>query len=234
MSTMKIRVVLADDHPALLSGIKHALSVLPTLDVVGTAGDSGERIRLLNAVPCDVVITDYAMPGGEYGDGMTLLAYLRRTYPALKIVVFTTIENPAIAQEIANLGVHGVLGKSHDTGHVISAIHAVYAGATYFRLTSRAPEGAHAELASNASARTRTLTTREMEVVRLFVSGMSVNEIAERLHRTKQTISSQKTRAMRKLGIDRDADLFRFAYETGLAVATDAPGTSSAGNLAIE
>jgi two-component system, NarL family, captular synthesis response regulator RcsB len=221
-SSVKIRIALADDHPALLSGIKHELSVLPTLDIVGTAADSGELVKLLNTAPCDVVVTDYAMPGGEYGDGMTLLSYLRRTWPALKIVVFTTIENPAIVQEISKLGVQSVLGKSHDTGHLISAIHAVYAGATYFRTASRGSDSASADTAPAASPRSSVLTTREMEVVRLFVSGLSVNEIAERLHRTKQTISSQKTRAMRKLGIDRDADLFRFAYETGIDVATDA------------
>ncbi|MFL9966524.1 response regulator transcription factor [Paraburkholderia sediminicola] len=219
---MKIRLILADDHPALLSGIKHDLSALPTLDVVGTAANSGEIVKLLNAVACDVLITDYAMPGGEYGDGITLLTYLRRTYPKLRIVVFTTIENSAITQEIAKLGVHAVLSKSQDTGHLISAVHAVYAGATYFRSTSRG-EGALPEPTATGDARTRKLSPREMEVVRMFVSGLSINEIAERLHRTKQTISSQKNRAMRKLGIDRDADLFRFAYETGLEVATDAP-----------
>jgi two-component system capsular synthesis response regulator RcsB len=221
MSNMKIRLVLADDHPAVLSGINHGLAVLPTLEVVGTAADSGELIKLLDMKACDVVITDYAMPGGEYGDGMALLAYLRRTYPKLKIVVFTTIENPALAQEIAKLGVHAVLSKSHDTSHLISAVHAAYAGATYFRSTSRAREDALPKASLSADTRARTLSPREMEVVRLFVSGMSINEIAERLHRTKQTISAQKTRAMRKLGIDRDADLFRFAYETGLEVATD-------------
>ncbi|MCC8397576.1 response regulator transcription factor [Paraburkholderia sp. MMS20-SJTR3] len=218
---MKIRIVLADDHPVLLSGIKHELSVLPTLEIVGTASESGELIALLKAAKCDVCVTDYAMPGGEYGDGMTLLSYLRRTWPALKIVVFTTIENSAIVNEIAKLGVQSVLGKSHDTGHLISAIHAVYAGATYFRTASSGSEN-ETPAGSSTNSRKQTLTNREMEVVRLFVSGLSINEIAQRMHRTKQTISSQKTRAMRKLGIDRDADLYRFAFETGIDVPTDA------------
>lgn len=221
MSKMKIRLVLADDHPALLSGIKHELSTVPTLEVVGEAADSGQLVKILQDQPCDVLITDYAMPGGEYGDGLTLLSYLRRAWPALKIVVFTTIENPAIAREIAKLGVHSVLSKTHDTSHLISAAHAVFAGATYFRGAPREGEQGVPDPALAKSARAQTLSTRETEVIRLFVSGMSVNEIADRLHRTKQTISAQKTRAMRKLGIDRDADLFRFAFEAGLGVATD-------------
>ena len=224
---MKIRLVLADDHPALISGIKHDLSIVPTLEVMGTAGDSGELVKVLEGVTCDVLITDYAMPGGEYGDGLTLLSYLRRTYPALKIVVFTTIENPAIAREMSKLGVHSVLSKAHDTSHLISAIHAVYAGATYFRSTSREPDDAIAAHPVSNNVRVQALSSRETEVIRLFVSGMSVNEIADRLHRTKQTISAQKTRAMRKLGIDRDADLFRFAYEAGFGIATDGQRTDS-------
>jgi two-component system capsular synthesis response regulator RcsB len=227
MSYMKIRLVLADDHPAVLTGIKHELAALPTLEIVGTAADSGELVELLNTAECDVLVTDYAMPGGKYGDGIALLAYLRRTYPNLKIAVFTTIENPAIVQEIAKLGVQSVLSKTYDTSHLISAIHAVYAGATYFRSPSRTSDGVPAQHALATDGRTRTLTKREIEVVRLFVSGMSINEIAEQLNRTKQTISSQKIRAMRKLGIDRDADLFRFAYETGIEVATDGPRTET-------
>jgi two-component system capsular synthesis response regulator RcsB len=66
-----------------------------------------------------------------------------------------------------------------------------------------------------------------LEVVRLYVSGASINEIAEQLNRSKQTISTQKTSAMRKLGIERDADLFRFAYETGIAAASDGPSAKT-------
>jgi len=223
MSRMKIRLALADDHPALLSGIKHDLAGVPTLDIVGEAADSGELVKILQSHPCDVLITDYAMPGGEYGDGLTLLSYLRRTWPALKIVVFTMIENPAITREIAKLGVQSVLSKAHDTSHLISAVHAVYAGATYFRASPRETEDTAPDLALARNPRALALSTRETEVIRLFVSGMSVNEIADQLHRTKQTISAQKTRAMRKLGIERDADLFRFAFEAGLGVATDGP-----------
>lgn len=217
---MKIRILLADDHPALLSGIQHDLATITTLEVVGVARDSGELVELLQHNPCDVLVTDYAMPGGTYGDGMTFISYLRRSYPALKIVVFTTLDSPAIVQELAKLGVNSVLGKVNETSHLISAIHAVHAGARYFPSQTSHP-GAASSGGNNGGK--LELTKRELEVVRLYVSGQSINEIAEQLHRSKQTISSQKTSAMRKLGIERDADLFRFAYETGIATASDSP-----------
>jgi two-component system capsular synthesis response regulator RcsB len=155
------------------------------------------------------------MPGGAAGDGMAMLSFLRRHHPELKIIVFTIIDNPAIVTEILKLGVGSVLNKAEDTGHLISAIHAVYAGATYisphFKSVAQYLGGNIATRSAN-----HKLTRREAEVIRLYVSGMSVNDIASQLKRTKQTVSSQKTSAMRKLQISRDADLFRFAFETGL------------------
>lgn len=210
---MKIRLLLADDHPALLAGLMHELAQLPTLEIVGSALDSDTLVELLHNTECDVLVTDYIMPGSKYGDGIGLLSHIRRMKPQLKIIVFTTLENQALAQELAKIGVNGVLGKTQHTSQLISAIHAVYAGSNYFP-TNDLVTG-HSGIKQNPASHL-ALTKREMEVVRLYVSGLSVNEIAAQLHRTKQTISSQKASAMRKLGISRDADLFRFAFESDM------------------
>lgn len=210
---MKIRLILSDDHPAVLSGVRHELERAPTIEIVGTAASTDELIALLTRTPCDVLLTDYAMPGGAFVDGLPLLRYLRRTWPEVKIIVLTTIDNPAVLQEIAKSGVHGVLSKLDDVDHLIAAAHAVYAGATYFSPSvverTRAP--------ATAPRPTQPLTPREAEVIRLYTSGMSIGEIALQLNRAKQTVSAQKVRAMKKLGVERDADLFQYAYETGLA-----------------
>ncbi|MBN3846956.1 response regulator transcription factor [Paraburkholderia sp. Ac-20342] len=217
---MKIHILLADDHPAVLSGVKHELQSVPTLVVEGLARDSGQLVHLLDTVPCDVLITDYAMPGGANGDGIAFISYLRRNYPDLKIVVFTMWDNPAITLELAKLGVHSVLGKVQETRQLISAIHAVYAGAQYF--PHDPANGASTSHARGARIGP-DLTKREIEVVRMYVSGLSINEIAAQLNRSKQTISSQKSSAMRKLGIERDADLFRFGFDMGAVTATEVP-----------
>jgi two-component system capsular synthesis response regulator RcsB len=216
----RIRLVLADDHPALIAGIKHELSAVPTLDIVGTASNSTQIIEVLDSVQCDILITDYAMPGGEYGDGIMLLSFLRRRYPDLKIIVFTTLGNPGIVRAITKLGIQAVLNKVDDVGHLVTAIYAVRSGAVY-----RSPgAGSTAAQLSTANAGTaKQLTRREVEIVRLYVSGMSINEIADKFSRSKQTISSQKTSAMRKLGIQREAELHRYAYENGLVVSATPP-----------
>ncbi|KLG11722.1 LuxR family transcriptional regulator [Enterobacter cloacae subsp. cloacae] len=212
---MKINIAIADDHPAILSGIAYELSTIRTLNIVGKAKNSTEIIDILNDNTCDVLISDYVMPGGSAGDGIAMFSFLRRHYPGLRIIVFTIIDNPAIVAELLKLGIGSVLNKGEDIGHLISAIHAVYAGATYisphFNSVTNVLGGAETARPSHSK-----LTRREAEVIRLYVSGLSVNDIASQLKRTKQTVSSQKSSAMKKLQITRDADLFRFAFETGM------------------
>ncbi|KVD86901.1 LuxR family transcriptional regulator [Burkholderia stagnalis] len=216
---MKVDLILADDHPVLLSGIKYALELNPAINVVGVAANSTELIEVLDQKRCDILVTDYAMPEGAYGDGLGLLSFLRRRYPDLRIIVFTAVDNAAIVKSIAELGVRGVLSKTDSTAKLLTAIQAVYAGASYFpsdvesQLSSRSPGR------DSARSAPKELTAREWEIVRLYVSGMSINEIAAHMHRSKQAVSSLKMNAMRKLGIERDVDLFRFAYEAGLVAA---------------
>ncbi|MBN3846958.1 response regulator transcription factor [Paraburkholderia sp. Ac-20342] len=205
---MKISLIIADDHPALIMGVKHELADFHTISIVGTANNSTETFELLAKKHCDVLVTDYIMPGGNFGDGMAMLMFLRRLYPSLKIIVFTSIDNHAMVAEMVKIGVHSVLSKADTLGHLVSAIHSVYAGATYF-----SPKFRSATLIGQAFSK---LTRREAEVMRLYMSGVSINEIAAQFNRSKQTISSQKTSAMRKLGIKRDVELFRVAHETGL------------------
>ena len=212
---MEINVVLADDHPALVAGVKYALDSIQTIKVTGTAQNSTEIVKLLDTVACDVLVADYAMPEGVYGDGITLFSYLRRRYPDVKIVVFSSVDNPAIVRELVRLGVHSYINKSDNIDQLISAIHAVYANAVYFPgedMRQMLPT----KTATGKTTERTELSKREVEVIRLYVSGMSIGEIAKKLNRSKQTISSQKVTAMRKLGIVRDAELFRYAWETGL------------------
>ncbi|WP_322013592.1 response regulator transcription factor [Paraburkholderia sp. J12] len=218
MAIAKINVVLVDDHPLLLSGIKHEISNVGTIKLVGMTHNSTELMEILDRIRIDVLVTDYAMPGGEYGDGMQLLSFLRRRYPDLKIIVFTAITNPAIANEMMRIGVRSVLNKIDDAGRLISAIHAVHTGAQYispsYDLASRVMLRQNKEASSTGAL--DSLSKREAEVVRLYISGMSIDSIAAHLHRTKQTVSAQKMSALRKLGIERDAQLFQWAFEMGL------------------
>jgi two-component system, NarL family, captular synthesis response regulator RcsB len=213
---MKINLILADDHPVLIAGVKHALAGIHTLNIAATANNSTELVDALARVPCDILITDFSMPGGDYGDGMAMLSFLRRRYPDLKIIVFMAIDHFAIATQMRSIGVQSVLNKAKDVGYLITAIHAVHAGARYYLPTLRESQSGR-DPADTFSNRIPRLSNREMEVIRLLLSGVTISKIATQLNRTKQTVSAQKRSAMRKLGIELDSELFRFAFEVGFS-----------------
>jgi len=211
MTTTPIRVALADDHPVIRMGIEAAISEKPTLQLIGAASDSTGLVELLQAQPCDVLVTDYAMPGGRHGDGMELLAFLRQQFPALRVVVMTGLDQPAMIQALHGAGIDHILSKADDISHVPAAIAAAAVQRRYL-----SPSIAALLPSRGAQRAPARLSPREQEVLSLFVAGLTINEIAERLGRRKQTISTQKISGMAKLAIERDADLFKYASELGL------------------
>ncbi|TGN98972.1 MULTISPECIES: response regulator [unclassified Burkholderia] len=225
MDEFFVRVMVADDHPASALGMSQALQGNSTIRLVGTVSNSTDLVAALDAQQSDVLVLDYVMPGGKYGDGLGLLSFLQRRFPALHIVTITMIDNPSVLYAIHRQGVSCILSKSDAISHLIGAVHAAYVGANYM-----SPHVKQLLQDIDTTPIARALTTREIEVVRLFCAGYTVGEIAAQLHRSKQTISSQKSSAMKKLGIVRDADLIRYADEGKLpdASASPAPGTPGA------
>ncbi len=214
MEVSRVRVVVADDHPVIRMGIESALGEVPTLTHIGSAQNSTELVALLDQQPCQVLITDYAMPGGDYGDGLELVDFLRQRYPSLAIVVMTGIEMPSLIRMLMAKGIHAIVGKTDSLAHVPMAVQAAYVGRKY--LSPSIAALAEADKANQVSASSiAKLSPREREVLALFVGGATISEIAASLERSKQTVSTQKIRAMAKLGVSNDAELFRYAEEFG-------------------
>lgn len=215
MLTPILNIVIADDHPALLIGIKHELSKFEKLKLVGLASNSTQLISILNSTPCDVLVTDYVMPGGAFGDGISLFNYIKLKYPLLKIIVFTMLDNPATIRDLLRHGVTCIISKADSVENIMHAIRATHANKSYFSPTTdeivQRLNLNHDELGNF-----QKLSKRESEIIRLYVSGYTITQIAEQLHRSKQTVSSQKQRAMQKLGVVREVDLLKCAMEIGL------------------
>ncbi|MBJ9591470.1 response regulator [Burkholderia seminalis] len=208
MDEFFVRVMVADGHPSSALGMSQALAGSSTIKLLGTVSNSTDLVAMLDEQQSDVLVVDYVMPGGKYGDGLSLLSFLQRRYPALRLVTITMIDNPSVLLAIQKQGVGCILSKSDAISHLVGAVHAAFVGANYLSpFVKRLLEDCQ------PSAGVRTLTAREIEVVRLYGAGLTVGEIAVQLHRSKQTISSQKSSAMKKLGIVRDADLIRYASE---------------------
>jgi two-component system capsular synthesis response regulator RcsB len=213
--SQRIEVIIADDHPVILFGAAQALLKFPEVEVVGQARQSTELIQLLQKTPCDVVVSDLAMPGGQYGDGMPLLGYIGRQFPSVRIVVLTMLENPALLKRLREVGVNAVINKADDLSHIGLAVVSVMRGKEYVGPSVKKALDSMG-LSESGLQRDVVLSKRELEVVRLFVSGMTITEIAAQLRRSIKTISTQKNTAMRKLGIERDSELFQYAQSNGL------------------
>ena len=190
--------------------------------LTGTAGNSTELMRILDRGCCDVLVSDYSMPGNEHGDGIALFSFLQRRYPSVKLVVLTMLDNPAVLGALQKQGIGCIVSKSDALSHLIPAIHAAATGGTYY--SPSVQNSLRMRDMDRASHALQPLSKRELEVVRLYASGLTVNEIAERVNRSKKTISTHKARAMQKLGIERDVDLLRYAMEHGMVASSSKTG----------
>lgn len=106
-----LNVIIADDHPIVLFGIRKSLEQIEWVNVVGEFEDSTALINNLSKLDANVLITDLSMPGEKYGDGITLIKYIKRHYPDLSIIVLTMNNNPAILSSVLDLDIEGIVLK---------------------------------------------------------------------------------------------------------------------------
>jgi two-component system capsular synthesis response regulator RcsB len=208
-----IKVLIADDHPIVLNGIALYLAEQQDIEVVGKAKNSTELVRLLDTIPCDVIITDYSMPGGQIGDGLPMLKTLRRKYPRTRLVVITMLDNPALIRDMKDLGVSVILNKADRVDYLLPAVWASFRGQNFF------PPSVQEILATAGLDRPKLraqLSQRELEVLRQCAAGAPIVEIARLSNRSSKTVSAQKSVAMKKLGLTNDYELYQYALTHGL------------------
>lgn len=214
-----MRVVICDDHPVVLMGVKALLAGHGEgFHVVGEANNARQLLELLAVRSCDLVITDFSMPGVDHqDDGLNMLRRLRVAWPELPVIVLTMIRNPALLQSMLKLGVQGIVDKAGMMTELLQAIQAVSVGRSYVSARHKAEVGAPLRRADAvAGLPVVALSVREAEVVRLYAKGMTVTQIADATNRSVKTISKQKTDAMHKLGLENNHDLLEFARANGL------------------
>ncbi|MEH8120101.1 response regulator [Aeromonas allosaccharophila] len=211
---MSFKIILADDHPLILTGIRSLIEqITPHCEVVAEAYQVSELLKSLQQHHCDLLITDFSMPGDSRCDGLVMIQQLRRDYPNLPIIVLTQIQNSAILQSLIQVGVNGLILKKSVINELADAIRQILLGHRYIGPAVKMLL-ANAGIAHHDNI--NPLTAKESEVVRLLASGMSVTQVADYLHRSVKTISTQKKSAMMRLGISSDSALFDYAKSSGL------------------
>ncbi|WER49885.1 response regulator transcription factor [Cupriavidus sp. WKF15] len=214
---MVIRVVLADDHPLIIFGVRQTLAAAAGIRVVADAPNPRALMELLRNVPCDVLVTDFSMPCGAMPDGLTMLAALRTRFPHVRVVILTMLENPGLMASMQDVGVLGIVNKRDDLSELPEVIAAAYRRRRMLGTSVREDmKRWEQQTLQRHARRSLSLSPREMEVVRMYVKGMTTTQVARYLHRSVNTVSTQKSNAMRKLGLSNDAELFDYAHEHGL------------------
>ncbi|KRG68767.1 response regulator transcription factor [Pseudoxanthomonas dokdonensis] len=209
---MKKKIIIADDHPVVMLGARMLIENAGLGEVVAEVTTPAELHEALASHECDLLIADLSMPVPGMVDGYGMIAGVRHRYPQLPILLMTSMANIGILERLLVLGNIGVVGKGADMDELPSAVHAVNRGSTYVSREIRARrEGMHEAGATAAHGSLDLLSPKEMEVVRLLLSGLSVTQVAEALHRSKATISRQKHSAMKKLAVRNDVELYEIA-----------------------
>ncbi|MFM0224749.1 response regulator [Paraburkholderia dipogonis] len=214
---VNLRIILADDHPFVILGVRAALEMHAGVAVVDEATNPVSLIERLQSTPCDVLVTDLAMPerSGAIADGLNLVRRIRIGWPQLRVVVMTTLANAAILRAIVSDGAVSMVGKAESMDELWQAIDAAQHGETYFG-RSIIEALAHPQDPECERPPAPRLTGKQSEVIRLLVSGQSISDIAAALGCDRRTVTRQKREAMAKLGVANDPGLFSYVRAYGI------------------
>lgn len=204
------RVVLADDHTLVLEAFSILLS--PEVDIVGTAADGRDLIKVVRELKPDIVVTDISMPNLN---GVDACMKLLKLVPKTKIIFLTVLNDPDVVAEVIRAGAKGYLLKSSASTELLQAIRAVSAGRTY--ITPLVTESMIGSLIDGGKRnKAQKLTVRQREILQLLAEGKTMKETAGVLCITPRTVAFHKYRIMETLGIDNNAALVKFAMKTGV------------------
>jgi DNA-binding NarL/FixJ family response regulator len=201
-----LNVLVADDHPVVLAGLRRSLEDDGEFNVVGEARDGAKVIPMIRSTNPDVVLLDMRMPGV---DGLGVLQRIRSTFPKIKVVICSVEALPEQIQAAFDAGASGYILKTVEPRDLPAAIRQAIEATTY------QPVGFGATGESTA-ARNAGLTEREVEILRLVAQGLSNKVIARRLWVTEQTVKFHLSNVYRKLDINNRTEAARWAYTRGL------------------
>jgi two-component system invasion response regulator UvrY len=204
-----IRVVIADDHPVVRTGLRHIVAGQPDMHVVGEAAEGAGLVTALETTHVDVLLLDLAMPGAPFPG---LLRDILVRHPDLRVLVMSMHPEDQFARRALREGAAGYLTKERTPDDLVVAIRKVMMGGTYVSpafaeqlaaaLDGRRPAVAH-----------EALSDREHEVLRLIGTGRTVSEIAVELDLSPKTVSTYRTRILQKLRLRTSAELIRYALQ---------------------
>ncbi|RME85306.1 MAG: DNA-binding response regulator [Caldilineae bacterium] len=217
-----IRLLLADDHAVMRSGLRLLLDAQPDMETVGEAENGFQALTLAKQLNPDVVLLDLTMPGVS---GLRILSELQRLLPQPRVLILTMHADEGYLREALRLGADGYVVKSAADQELLTAIRAVMRGEVYVHpsLTRTLLQDILPAPEPGADP-WDLLSQREQQVIRRVARGFTNREIADALHLSVKTVETYRARAMEKLGFGSRAELVAYAARRGLLEA-DQPGS---------
>ncbi len=207
---MPLRIIIADDHPLLVDGLRRVLEEMQDVEVSEPAGNGRQLLVRLRESAVDMVLLDLQMP---QLDGLETLRILQKEFPRLKVVVFTNYNQRKLLREARSLGASGYLSKSCTSQELKEAIRAVEAGGTWFPEESPAAPDDSPSFFVNDFMKKFQITQREAEIIRKIAQGHTTKEISEQLYISEFTVNAHRSNICRKLDIYTPVGLVNFAKE---------------------
>lgn len=207
-----IKILIVDDHALVRMGIRRLLEDLPDMNVVAEAASGEEALLLVKSYKPDVVLLDMKMPGI---DGWEVTRRLKKSNPHIKIIAVTAVCAEPLPTRILQLGAMGYLTKESGAEEMAAAIRKVAKGEKYLS-AEIAQKMAINSLMAVQGLPFDSLSEREMQVMLMITSGMTVQDIADRLFLSTKTINGYRYRTFEKLGIKNDVELTHLAIKHGV------------------
>jgi two-component system, NarL family, response regulator NreC len=211
---LPIRILIADDHAVVRSGLRALLLADPGLEVVGEATDGTEAVQLTGSLTPDLVLLDITMPPDN---GIRTAERLKEKYPAVRVLILTMHEDESLLHEALRAGAAGYVIKRAEEPEILRAIHTAMRGDIYVhpsmtRALLQHPVATEHRRVSAVDA----LTRREIDVLRLLVKGNTNRQIAGLLGLSMRTVENHRANLMGKLGLVSRVELVNYAEEHNL------------------
>ena len=203
MTSAVVRLFLVDDHPLVRDGLRARLDPLPGIQIVGEAGSGAEAMAAIPALKPHLVLADVGMKGMN---GIELAAALHAQHSDVRVVMLSMYDNPEYVQQALQAGARGYVLKDAPAEEIVAAIEAVAAGGTFLS------PAVSQRLFRNQAPRP-LLTPREGEILSALGRGESSKQIARTLGLSVRTVEAHRQSIKRRLGIEGQAELIKYAVE---------------------
>src|SRR5215471_4930321 len=208
-----MRVLVVDDHAVVREGLKRVLARMEGSVYVGEASNASEALKLVRESNWDCALVDIAMPGKT---GLELLKELLREQPDLPVLILSMYPEEQYAVRTLRAGASGYLTKESAAEQLLTAINTILRGEKYLSPRMATQIASTVSTTKGGRAPHEELSDREFMVLRLISSGATAGEIAKRLSLSVKTVSTYRSRILRKLHLDNTAQLIAYAVKSGL------------------